>query len=33
VSLHYLVKLEMLTEYSTCYHWVVRERNSRIYRT
>jgi len=31
MSLHYLVKLEMLI--CTCYCWVVTERNSRIYLT
>jgi len=31
MSLHYLVKLEMLI--CTCYRWVVTERNSRIYLT
>jgi len=31
MSLHYLVKLEMLIR--TCYRWVVTERNSRIYLT
>jgi len=31
MSLHYLVKLEMLIR--TCYRWVVTERNSRIYPT
>jgi len=32
MSLHYLVKLEMLIGH-ICYHWVVRETNSRNYHT
>jgi len=32
MSLHYLVKLEMLIAY-TCYHWIATKRNSRIYPT
>jgi len=31
MSLHYLVKLEMLIR--TCYRWAVTERNARIYPT